>query len=108
MEQQAALFGGTQGHQDGLNNPGYPTPYDPASPPPPSLLRIASGIRTPYLMQASIGVERRFGQGKNLFAVDYTMARGMKFYRTRNFNAPLPQTGAIPNPNFANINHFNS
>ena len=108
MQQQAALYDGTRGHQVVLTNPGYPTPYNPASPPPPSLLRIASGIRTPYLMQASIGVERKFGRGKNLFAVDYTMAHGMKLYRTRNFNAPLPQTGAIPDPNFANIDQFES
>jgi hypothetical protein len=108
MQQQAALYDGTQGHQIVLNNPGYPTPYDPASPPPPSLLRTAPGIRTPYLMQASIGVERKFGRGKNLFAVDYTMARGVRLYRTRNINAPLPQTGAIPDPNFGNIDQFES
>src|SRR5712664_2867330 len=108
MKQQAALYDGTQGHQIVLNNPGYPTPYDPASPPPPSLLRTAPGIRTPYLMQASIGVERKFGRGKNLFAVDYTMARGVRLYRTRNINAPLPQTGAIPDPNFSNIDQFES
>ena len=108
MQQQAALYDGTQGHQIVLYNPGYPTPYDPASPPPPSLLRTAPGIRTPYLMQASIGVERKFGRGKNLFAVDYTMARGVRLYRTRNINAPLPQTGAIPDPNFGNIDQFES
>src|SRR6266478_4184017 len=108
LQQQAALYDGTQGHQIVLRNPGYPVPYDPASPPPPSLLRIAPGIRTPYLMQASIGVERKFGRGKNLIAVDYTMARGIKLYLTRNINAPLPQTGAIPDPNFANIDQFES
>jgi len=108
MQQQAALYDGAQGHQIVLSNPGYPVPYDPASPPPPSLLRIAPGIRTPYLMQASIGVERKLGRGKNLLAVDYTMARGMQLYRTRNINAPLPGTGAIPDPNFANIDQFES
>jgi hypothetical protein len=108
MQQQAALYDGTQGHQIVLRNPGYPVPYDPASPPPPSLLRIAPGIRTPYLIQASVGVERKFGRGKNLLAVDYTMARSMRLYRTRNINAPLPQTGSIPDPNFANIDQFES
>jgi hypothetical protein len=108
MQQQAALYDGTQGHQIVLLNPGFPVPFDPASPPPPSLLRLAPGIRTPYLMQASIGVERKLGRGRNILAVDYTMARGVRLYRTRNVNAPLPDTGAIPDPNFTNIDQFES
>src|SRR5258708_18921186 len=59
-------------------------------------------------MQASIGIERKLGRGKNLLAVDYTTARGVRLYRTRNINAPLPQTGSIPDPNFANIDQFES
>jgi hypothetical protein len=108
LQEQASLYDGTQGHQIVLNNPGYPVPFDPATTPPPSLLRIAPGIRTPYLMQASIGVERKLGRGKNLLAVDYTTTRGTRLYRTRNINAPLPNTGAIPDPNFANIDQFES
>jgi len=108
IQQQAALYDGRQGHQIVLTNPGFPTPFDPASPPPPSLLRIAPGIRTPYLMQASIGIERKLGRGRNILAVDYTMARGVRLYRTRNVNAPLPDTGAIPDPNFTNIDQFES
>jgi len=108
LQQQAALYDGTQGHQIVLNNPGYPVPFDPTSPPPPSLLRIAPGIRTPYLMQASIGVERKLGRGRNLLAIDYTTTRGIGLYRTRNINAPLPDTGAIPDPNFGNIDQFES
>ncbi len=108
LQQQAALYDGTQGHQIVLNNPSYLVPFDPASPPPPSLLRIAPGIRTPYLMQASIGVERKLGRGRNLLAIDYTTTRGIGLYRTRNINAPLPDTGAIPDPNFGNIDQFES
>jgi hypothetical protein len=108
LQQQAALYDGTQGHQIVLINPGYPVPFDPASPPPPSLLRIAPGIRTPYLMQASIGVERKLGRGRNLLAIDYTTTRGIALYRTRNINAPLPNTGAVPDPNFGNIDQFES
>jgi Carboxypeptidase regulatory-like domain len=108
IQQQAALYDGVQGHQIVLNNPGYPVPFDPASPPPPSLLRIAPSIRTPYLMQASIGIERKFGRGKSLFAMDYTTTRGLRLYRTRDINAPLPNTGAIPDPNFGNIDQFES
>jgi hypothetical protein len=59
-------------------------------------------------MQASIGVERKLGRGRNLLAIDYTTTRGIGLYRTRNINAPLPNTGAIPDPNFGNIDQFES
>jgi hypothetical protein len=59
-------------------------------------------------MQASIGVERKLGRGRNLLAIDYTTTRGIRLYRTRNINAPLPDTGAIPDPNFGNIDQFES
>ena len=108
MQQQALYFDGAQGHQIVLKNPGFPVPFDPSSPPPPSLLRIAPGIRTPYLMQASVGAERKLGKGRNFLAVDYTIVRGIKLYRTRNINAPLPGTGALPDPNFINIDQFES
>jgi hypothetical protein len=108
IQQQALLYDGAQGHQIVVENPGYPVPYDPASPPPPSLLRIATDIRTPYLTQASLGIERKLGRGKNFLAVDYTMVRGLKLYRTRNINAPLPGSGALPDPSFIDINLFES
>jgi len=108
IAQQALLYGGAQGHQIVVENPGYPVPYDPASPPPPSLLRIAPDIRTPYLTQASLGIERKLGRGKNFLAVDYTTVRGLKLYRTRNINAPLPGSGALPDPHFIDIDQFES
>jgi hypothetical protein len=108
MRQQALLYDGTQGRQIIVPNPGYPVPYDPASPPPPSLLRIAPGMRTPYLTQASLGIERKLGRGKNFFSVDYTLVRGQRLYRTRNINAPLPGSGALPDPSFIDINQFES
>jgi len=107
IQQQAALYDGTQGHQVVISNPGFPVPFDPASP-PPSLLRVAPGIRNPYLMQVSIGVERKLGRGRNFLTVDYTTTRGVRLYRTRNINAPLPETGATPDPNFVNIDQFES
>jgi hypothetical protein len=108
MQQQALLHDGAQGRQIVVENPGYPVPYNPASPPPPSLVRIAPNIRTPCLTQTSIGIERKLGRGRNSLAVDYTMARGLKLYRTRNINAPLPGSGAPPDPTFVDINQFES
>jgi carboxypeptidase family protein len=108
MKQQALLYDGSQGFQIVVRNPGYPVPYDPALPPPPSLLRIAPGIRAPYLTQASLAVERKLGKGANFVSIDYTLVRGIELYRTRNINAPLPGTGAPPDPNFINIDQFES
>jgi len=108
LQQQALLYDGAQGHQIIMEKPGYPVAYIPASPPPPSLLRLAPDIRTPYLTQAGIGIEHKLGKGKNSLAVDYTMVRGMKLYRTRNTNAPLPGSGALPDPTFIDIDQFES
>jgi hypothetical protein len=108
IKQQALLYDGAQGHQIIVENPGYPVPYNPASPPPPSLVRIAPDIRTPYLTQASLGFERKLGRGKNFLSVDYTMVRGLMLYRSRNINAPLPGSGALPDPSFIDINQFES
>src|SRR5712664_2094596 len=108
MQQQALLHDGAQGRQIVVENPGYPVPYNPASPPPPSLVRIAPNIRAPYLTQASLGIERKLGRGKNFLAVDYTMVRGLKLYRTRNINAPLPGSGVQPDPTFIEIDQFES
>ncbi len=108
MNQQALLYDGSQGSQIVVRNPGYPVPYDPALPPPPSLLRIAPGIRAPFLTQASLAVERKLGKGANYVSIDYTMVRGIELYRMRNINAPLPGTGGPPDPNFVNIDQFES
>src|SRR5258708_15126417 len=106
MKQKALLYDGSQGSQIVKGNPGYPVPYDPAVPPPPSLLRISPGIRTPYLTQASLTVERKLGKGANYLSVDYTMARGIKLYRMRNINAPLADARHLPEPKFFHISPF--
>lgn len=111
MQQQALLFDGLRIRQIVISNPGFPLPFDPstaASFAVPSVVRIARGIRAPYLIQASVGVERKLGKGRNYLAVDYTRLRGVRLYRMRNINAPLPGTDVPPDPNFININQFES
>lgn len=105
MQQQALLYDGFHILQSVIPNPGFPNPSGTAL---PSVVRIAPDIRAPYLIQASFGVERKLGRGRNYLAVDYTMLRGVRLYRMRNTNAPLPGTGARPNPNFGNIDQFES
>ncbi len=111
MQQQSLLIDGVHIRQAVFSNPSFPVPpigSGLAAFPAPSVVRIAPNIRTPYLVQAGGGLERRFGKGDNSLAVEYTELRGMKFYRTRNINAPLLGTGLRPDPSFININEFES
>jgi hypothetical protein len=73
----------------------------------PSVMRIAPGIRFPYLVQGSLAVERSLG-GQTHLSVEYLTVRGLKLYRTRDINAPLPGTTTRPNPGFVNIDQFES
>jgi TonB dependent receptor len=57
---------------------------------------ISSSLRSPYLMQSSISVERQLPR-KTTLAVTYTNSHGLHELRSRNINAPLPD-GAYPYP----------
>jgi Carboxypeptidase regulatory-like domain len=57
---------------------------------------ISSSLRTPYLMQSSIGVERQLPKNTTL-AVSYVDSHGLHQLRSRNINAPLAD-GAYPYP----------
>jgi hypothetical protein len=85
----------------------FPTP--PGIPPnsPLSVSRIDPRIRTPYAVQAGLGLERKLGNQTSLTA-DYARLHGVKLYRMRDLNAPLPATGARPDPHFANVDQFES
>jgi hypothetical protein len=58
---------------------------------PQSLHTIGGSLRTPYLIQSSIGVERQLPQ-KTTVAVTYTNSHGLHELLSRNINAPLPGT----------------
>ena len=73
-----------------------------------SVVRIAPDIRSPYMIQASLSVERKLGRGQNHLALEYMITRGKNLYRLRNINAPLPGTGLRPDPNFIDIDQFES
>jgi carboxypeptidase family protein len=110
MEQQSLLYGGTHILQVVVQNPTYPVPFPSGQVQfaTPSIVLIAPGNRTPCLFQSDFSVERKFGKGRNYLTLDYTTVRGFRLYRMRNINAPLPTTGLRPNPNFININQFES
>jgi len=52
---------------------------------------ISPSLRAPYLMQSSIGVERQLPKNTTL-AVTYINSHGLHLLRSRNINAPLPDT----------------
>ncbi len=111
MQQQNLLYNGSRIHQIVISDPSFPNPFSQSSTitfANPSVVRIANDIRLPYLMQASFGIERKLGKGRNYLTLEYTWIRGVHLYRTRNVNAPLPTTGLRPDSSFININQFES
>ncbi|HEX2712822.1 MAG TPA: hypothetical protein VHM88_11440, partial [Candidatus Acidoferrales bacterium] len=108
LEQQALLLNGSHLRQIVISDPSFPLAGDPsafANLPPPSVVRLARHIRTPYAIQASLSVERKLGRQSYLSA-EYTMLRGLKLYRMRDVNAPLPATGLRADRDFLNIDQF--
>src|SRR2546421_3592028 len=94
-----------------ISNPSYPNPFLSGVTPgqaTPSIVTIDPGIRFPYLLQGSLAIERRIGRGQNFLTLELMTVRGVELYRTRNINAPLPPTMSRPNPNFINIDQFES
>lgn len=110
LTHQSLLLDGLRIRQAVIENPSFPMPSNPGgvSFPTPSIVRLAPGIRAPYLAQTSFGVERRLGAEGSYLAVEYELLRGLRLFRTRNVNAPLPGPGLRPDPNFININQFES
>jgi Carboxypeptidase regulatory-like domain len=53
--------------------------------------QVAPGLRSPYLLQTSIGVEQQITKKGNI-SVSYVNSRGEHQFYTNNINAPLPST----------------
>jgi hypothetical protein len=108
LEEQFLLLNGSHLQQVVLSNPSFPLVGSPSglvSNSPPSVLQIDPRLRTPYAIQASLDVERKLGRETTLTA-EYIMLRGLKLYRMRDVNAPLPTTGVRPDPNFLKVDQF--
>jgi len=107
-QQQARLLDGVRVMQLVIPNPTFPAiPNLTVSSVPTSIVRLAPNITSPYLVQASLGLERELWS-KGHLTVEYQMLRGIHLFRSHNINAPLPLTGLRPNPNFLNINQVES
>jgi hypothetical protein len=79
-----------------VSNPGYPEPGALTSR-PSNVVRFAHDLRSPHLLQSSFGVEHRLLASTTLAAA-YTRVRGLKLFRSRDVNAPLPPLWLRPDP----------
>ena len=114
LEEQYLLLNGSRLRQLVLSNPAFPVSGNPAAladqpsdQPPPSVQRIDPRIHAPYVFQSSLGLERKLGRD-TVLSTEYTMLRGVRLYRQRDVNAPLPATGERPDPDFLNVDQFES
>ena len=98
-----------------LQNPTYPlAPGTTFSAAPSNLVREASGIRAPYTIQSSLGIERQLNKNLTLTAA-YRNSIQVKSFHSRDANAPiLPANPSLtadyprPNPAFGQIQQIES
>jgi TonB dependent receptor/Carboxypeptidase regulatory-like domain len=105
---RAYLLNGTRQTEWVIPNPGFPN----ATPSggwnvSPSIYRLAPGLKSPYLIHASISVEWQLWPETQLTLEGYAM-HGIHMLRTRNVNAPLPGTGIRPVSSLLNLNQLES
>ena len=75
-----------------ITNPSYPDPFAGAvagTAPPPSIVRLASGIQIPQTVQYSVGLDHQLHKTLTL-SLTYTGARGYHLFRSIDVNAPRP------------------
>src|SRR5215831_12530743 len=93
-------FDGQRLRQVNLADPGYPDPLSSGgvfANQPTSIVRFAPDLRSPYTFQFNMGVERQLT--KSLMAsANYINTRGIKLFRSRDINAPLPGDVRRPDP----------
>jgi hypothetical protein len=86
----AKRFNGEVQEQFVVNNPDS-FPNAPAITVPSSVQEISPSLRSPYIMQSALTVERQLVHRTTL-AVTYTNSHGLHQLRTLDVNAPLPGT----------------
>jgi hypothetical protein len=73
----------------------------------PSVIRLSADIRTPKLMQASVGVQRPLWRRTRL-SIDVEILRGWRLFRSLNVNAPIPGSRRRPDRSFLNVDEIQS
>ncbi len=80
-----------------IDNPGWPDPFASGTLRPRSRRVVHPELKAPYYIPGQITLERSLPN--NLFVTfSYDFVRGLKPNRTRDLNAPLPETGMRPIP----------
>lgn len=105
LVREALLLDGTRLRSLLLLDPGFPDPWvsaDRAVSETPGLVRLSPGLRAPYLIQASAGAGRHLG-AKTVLSLSFTVLRGVKQYRARDANAPVPPGFVRPDPTVATV-----
>jgi hypothetical protein len=101
---------GTRQYEVVINNASYPNPFGTGTETinPPASIRVKDpNLAAPYNIISSISVERTF---KNTLFLSgrYEFRRGLRQYRSRNLNAPLPGESVGPDPTRGNVLNFES
>jgi hypothetical protein len=109
VTETALLIDGVHSRELVIADPSFPDPFEGghALLTLPSVWRIDPDIREPYLLQGTLGLERKLGTRTQL-SIDYQTLRGVHLFRSRNINAPLGKGGPLPDPNFLLINQVGS
>ncbi len=93
-------FDGQRLRQVNITDPAYPDPFSSGgtlATLPSSIVRFAPDLRSPYTFQFSMAVERQLAKSLTATAT-YFNIRGIKLFRSRDINAPLPPFIQRPDP----------
>jgi len=93
-------FDGRRLRQVNITDPGYPDPLSSGgtlAAQPVSIVRFAPDLRSPYTFQFTTGLERQLNKSLTATAT-YINTRGIKLFRSRDINAPLPSSLERPDP----------
>src|SRR5206468_12397562 len=70
---------------------------------PSNIVRFAPGLRSPYTIQSSIGIDRQLTK-KSTVTVTYRNAVQIKSFRSRDANAPVLPASPVPGATYARPN----
>jgi hypothetical protein len=104
--ERALLYGGRV-QQLVIPYPPFPNPFISGQIPLQSLVRLAPGLTTPYVLDASLSLERELHKNTHI-TLDFQALRGVHLFRSHNIDAPDPATGLRPNPQLFAINQVES
>src|SRR5262249_26281303 len=93
-------FNGLRLRQVNILDPGYPDPFSSGSGPadkPSAIYLFVPDLRSSYMFQFNMGVERQLAKSLTITA-NYINTHGVKLFRSRDVNAPLPPYLQRPDP----------